>query len=466
MNHNLTYLLAACLVVAMGCSGAQEPEGTPPAPPTLAISGATLIDVTGGASIQDAVILVEGSRIQQVGPSSEVPVPSGVEVIEATGKFVIPGLADMHNHLAEGRFGFGQREQDYQRNLASLLAWGITSVYSTGIPDLEIYGDLKRISSDPASPYPHFYGVGMTFGAEGGHGSIGGFAPATPEEAREGVRENAAAGADGIKFVYSPVTYALQAGLPQLEPEVMEAIIDEAHQNGLEAMVHAPILDDAKEALRAGADGLVHGIIDQEIDQEFIELMQENQAFYMTTHAIFEAAGDIGGWAQRLQEFDRSGRTSQVEIENGLSPELASEWEALWDNFAYMRERMPVLRANTRTAYEAGFLVVAGSDTGDSGAGVINGLSLQVELQLLAESGLTPHQVLQTATINAARMVGREADLGSVEAGKLADLVILNADPLADIRNVNDIHRVVKGGIAYDPAQMEDAGNGESVDEE
>ncbi len=149
-----------------------------------------------------------------------------------------------------------------------------------------------------------------------------------------------------------------------------------------------------------------------------------------------------------------------------MSPELASEWEARWDNFAYMRERMPVLRANTRTAYEVGLLVVAGSDTGDSGAGVINGLSLQVELQLLAESGLTPHQVLQTATINAARMVGREADLGSVEAGKLADLVILNADPLADIRNVNDIHRVVKGGIAYDPAQMEDAGNGESVDEE
>ncbi len=310
MNQNLRYLLAACLVLAIGCSGAEEPGEPPAAPPTLAISGATLIDVTGGASIPDAVILVEGSRIQQVGPSSEVQVPSEVEVIEATGKFVIPGLADMHNHLAEGRFGFGQREQDYQRNLASLLAWGITSVYSTGIPDLEIYGDLKRISSDPASPYPHFYGVGKTFGAEGGHGSIGGFAPSTPEEAREGVRENAAAGADGIKFVYSPVTYAIQSGLPQLEPEVMEAIIDEAHQNGLEAMVHAPLLEHAKDVLRAGADGLVHGIIDQEIDQEFIELMQENQAFYMTTHAIFEAAGDIAGWANRLREFDRSGRTS------------------------------------------------------------------------------------------------------------------------------------------------------------
>ena len=466
MNRNPTYLLAACLVLAMGCSATEEPGETPAAPPTLAITGATLIDVTGGASIPDAVILVEGTRIQQVGPGGEVPVPADVETIDASGKFVIPGLADMHNHLAEGRFGFGDREQDYPRNLASLLDWGITSVYSTGIPDLEVHGELKRMSSDPASPYPHFYGVGMTFGAEGGHGSIGGFAPATPEEAREGVRENAAAGADGIKFVYSPVTYAIRSGLPQLEPEVMEAIIDEAHRNGLEAMVHAPILEYAKDALRAGVDGLVHGIIDQELDAEFLELMEQNQAFYMTTHAIFDAAGDIAGWANRLREFDRSGRVPAAEFEAGMNPELVAEWEARWDNFAYMDEQMPVLGANTRAAYDAGLLVVAGSDTGDSGAGVINGLSLQVELQLLVESGLTPQQVLQTATINAARLVGREADLGTVEAGKLADLVILNADPLADIRNVNDVDRVVKGGVVYDPAQTAAAGNGQGVDED
>ncbi len=465
MNRTLQYLLTACVVFVIGCSGTEEPGAPAAAPPTLAITGVTLIGVSGGDSIQGAVILVAGSRIQQVGPSSEVPVPSDVELIEATGKFVIPGLADMHNHLAEGRFGFGEREQDYQQNLANLLDWGITSVYSTGIPDLEIYGDLKRISSDPASPYPHFHGVGKTFGAEGGHGSIGGFAPATPEEAREGVRENVAAGADGIKFVYSPVTYAVRSGLPQLDPEVMQAIIDEAHKNGLEAMVHAPILEFAKDVLRAGADGLVHGIIDEEIDPEFIELMQQNQAFYMTTHSIFEAAGDIAGWANRLREFDRSGRASILEIEASLNPELVSEWEARWDNFAYMDEQMPVLGANTKAAYDAGLLVVAGSDTGDSGAGVVNGLSLQVELQLLAESGLTPRQVLQTATINAARMVGREAELGTVEAGKLADLVILNADPLVDIGNVNDIHLVIKGGVVYDPAQTVDVRSGQSADE-
>ena len=458
MNRTSSYLrtclLAGSAAALMACAGNEETASTPSSAPTLAITGATLIDVIGGASIEGAVILVEGSRIQQIGSSAEVTVPSGTEEIDAAGKFVIPGLADMHNHLADGTFGFGEREPNYEENLGRLLSWGITLVYSTGIPDLQAYADLKRLSSDPASRYPHFYSVGKQFGAEGGHGSIGGFAPATPEEGREGVRENKAANVDAIKFVYSPVTYAIKSGLPQLEPEVMEAIIEEAHANGLKAMVHAPILKYAKDVLRAGADGLVHGIIDQPIDEEFVDLMKKNQAFYMTTHAIFEAAGDMDGWARRLEAFDRSGRVPKAEIQKGMDPALVKEWESRWDNFSYMKEHMPVLRANTKKAYESGLFVVAGSDTGDSGSGLINGLSQQVELQLLVESGLTPAQVLQTATINAARMIGREDDLGSIEAGKLADLVILNADPLADIRNVNAIHRVIKGGVVHDPARM------------
>jgi imidazolonepropionase-like amidohydrolase len=138
----------------------------------------------------------------------------------------------------------------------------------------------------------------------------------------------------------------------------------------------------------------------------------------------------------------------------GRDPDTVRKWQSRWNNYSYMKAQVPILRANTKKAYDAGLLVVAGSDSSDSGAGLFNGLTAQVELLSLVESGLTPQQALQTATINAARMIGREMDLGSVEAHKLADLVILNADPLIDIRNISDIHLVVKGGVVRDPAEL------------
>jgi imidazolonepropionase-like amidohydrolase len=449
-----TTLLGCSLIAVMACAkndGGRE--GTASAP-IKAITGATLIDVSGGASIKDVVIIIEGTRVAQVGPSSTVKVPTGAQMIDARGKFVIPGLADMHNHLAKGQFGFGEGPSNYRANLEHLLVWGITLTFSTGIPDIQAFAELKRISADPAAPYPHFFGVGKQFGAKGGHGSKGGYAPDTPEEARAGVRENKAANVDAIKFVYSPVTYALRAGFPQLKPEVMAAIIDEAHKQNLKAIVHAPILKYAKEVLKAGADGLVHGIIDKPIDDDFIALMKKNRAIFITTHAIFEAAGDLAGYARRLEAFDRRGIVPKDEFKRGTDPELVKPWQSRWDNYAFMRDHIPTLRANTKKAFDAGLLVVAGSDTGDSGAGVMNGLAAQLELLSLVESGLTTQQALQTATINAARMIGRENELGSTEAGKLADLVILDADPLADIRNIATIHRVIKGGVVHNPTEL------------
>lgn len=415
---------------------------------TKVITGATLIDGTGRAPLEDAVVTIEGRHIKHVATRDETNIPEGAEIIDAKDKFIIPGLADMHNHLAAGSFGFGEESSDFRQNLSHLLGWGITLTFSPGINDLQAFAQLKRLSADPATPYPHFFGVGKQFSASGGH-VVGGYVPQTPERAHTAVGELAAANVDAVKLVYSPVTYAIKAGLPVLQPEVMAAIIDAAHRHGLKAYVHAPILEFAKQTLRAGADGVVHGIISDPIDDEFIALMKNNRAIYMTTHSIFEAAGDIANWARRCAAFDQRGLVAQAEFETGTDPAMVRQWQALWDNYSYMKQHLPILRANTRTAIDAGLLVVTGSDTGNSGAGLLNGLTAQVELQLLVESGLSPLQVLQLATINAARMVGREHDLGSVEPGKLADLVILDADPLASIGNVYQIHRVVKDGVVY-----------------
>ncbi|HWP43172.1 MAG TPA: amidohydrolase family protein [Blastocatellia bacterium] len=424
------------------------------------ITGATLIDGTSRDPIKDAVVLIEGGRISRAGPRGEIQIPEGAQVIDARGKFIIPGLADMHNHLGEGTFVLGQDRPDYRRTLRHMLGWGFTLIFSPGLPDLKTFADLKSAAASDAGAYPRFFAVGRQFGAKGGHGSFqGGYTPETPEEARAAVRELKAADVDAVKLVYTDLTYVSKKPWPMLKSDVMAAIIDEAHKQGLKAYVHAPILKYAKEVLRAGADGLVHGILSDPVDDELIELMKKNRAAYITTHAIFESVADISGWARRVAAFNDRKLIAKEVIDVGLDPKTEAQWEARWDNLSYMKERLPVLRSNARKVWDAGILVVAGSDTGDSGAGTLLGIASQIELVLLVESGLRPKEVLQAATINAARMIGREKDLGSIEPGKLADLLILDADPLADIGNVRRVYRVVKGGVVYDPAELLRAGN-------
>lgn len=440
-----TSLILLLLVCSLATSVPAQTKGL------TAITGSTLISDTVHAPIKDAVIIMEGTRIKQVGSARDTRIPLGARVIDARGKFITPGLADMHQHLGEGNFELNQGEADFKKNLARLLGWGFTTVFSFGTPAVAAFTELKSVSASQDSQYPHFFGVGVLIRAREGHGSLqGGFTPETPDEARRQVRELKAAKVDAIKFVHTDLRYVTKQPRPLLKPEVLAAIIDEAHKVGLKAYVHAPVLEYAKEALRAGADGLVHGILSEPVDDEFIELMKKNRAVYIPTHSIFEAAGDIGAWARRAAAFDERGLVAKEVLEVGLRPSNVTRWEEKWNNVAYMKERLPILRSNLKKVWDAGILVVAGSDTGNSGAGTLLGLSSQLELWLMVEAGLTPAQSLQAATINAALMVGRQQDIGTIEAGKLADMLILDADPLADIRNVRSIFRIIKGGVVYD----------------
>ncbi len=416
------------------------------------IVGATLIDGTGRGPLSEAVIVIKGNRITQVGLVAQTKVPEGAQRIDATGKYVIPGLADMHNHLDEGEFISSPVPPNYRENLQSMLGWGFTLIFAPGLTDS--FAELKRLAREEPASYPHFFGVAQQFGAKGGHGSAGGYTPESSVEARAAVRQVKASGADAVKLVYTDLIYVSKQPFPMLKPEVMAAIIDEAHKEGLKVYVHAPILKYAKEALRNGADGLVHGILSDPIDDEFIVLMKKNKAVYITTHAIFESVADMRGWARRAESMNERGQISNEVIAVGMNPARVKQWEEKWNNLSYMRERLPILRANTKKAWDVGILVVAGSDTGNSGSGVLLGLSTQMEFQILVESGLTPLQVIQAATMNAARMIGQEDELGSIAPGKLADLVILDANPLTDIRNVRTVHRVIRNGEVHHPGKF------------
>ena len=178
---------------------------------SLILAHVNIIDAAGGPTKSDMTILISGNRIESIIRADELNVPRNARIIDATGKFVIPGLADMHNHLGNG-YAVPLREsaeqpRDFQRNLAEMLHWGFTTVFSPGHAsvDLKSFTTLRKAATEDSNPLPRFFGVGRSISVKGGHASRPSFAaflPETPDEARRIVAEQKAAGVDGIKIIW------------------------------------------------------------------------------------------------------------------------------------------------------------------------------------------------------------------------------------------------------------------------
>src|SRR5262245_9427314 len=412
------------------------------------ITGATLIDGAGRPPVKDSVIVIEGARIKQVGAKKDVKFPENAVVIDASGKFVTPGLTDMHNHLRDGT---SSRRPQALGNARQLLAFGVTTVFFPNA-NLQLLATLKQQAAPDNSAYPHIFGAGPIVTVKGGSLSGELRSPNTADEARAVVKEMKAANVEAIKLGFDDNTWAMKKPLPLLKEDVVSAIIAEAHHQGLKVFVHAPMLEQAKVVLRAGADGLMHGIIDKPVDDEFITLMKKNRACYVSTLAMFEAVSDIVDWARREAAYDPRKTYPSAITEAYTSNATREQMESFLTNSAFTKTHLPTLRANLKKVNDAGILIVTGTDTGFYG--VFTGLASHLELILHAEAGLKSADIIKAATINAAIMIGREKDSGTIEEGKVADLLILDANPLDDIRNIKQIHRIIKGGTVFDPAEL------------
>jgi hypothetical protein len=267
----------------------------------------------------------------------------------------------------------------------------------------------------------------------------------TPDQARDIVRSQAARHPDLVKLWWVVPRGGTAADwLP-----VGKAAIEEAHGRGLRVAVHATELETARTAVQAGADVLVHSVDDAPLDEPFVALLRERRIPYVTTLVVLEGYAEALGQHVHLSPAERAVADPGVVASVAAPPPLPERAGAIADR---MRDRMAVALANAKRAEEAGVLVVAGSDAGN--IGTFHGPAVLRELELLVQAGLTPAQALRAATLDAARAFGKERDLGSVEPGKLADLVVLDADPLADVRNLARIRAVVKGGVVHRPEEI------------
>ena len=430
-----------------------------------AFVGATVIDGTDRSPRPDAVVLVAGERIAAVGNREEVTIPKGARVIDAQGKWIIPGLIDAHVHFFQSgglytrpdvidlrEFRPYKKEIDWIKahllnTFARYLASGVTSVVDMGGPfwNFKVRELARRTEVAPrmamAGPLISTYLPPELRIEDPPIIKVN-----SPEAARALVRQELTYKPDLIKIWFIP---SLDQDLV-VQTTWVQAAIAESHTAGLRVVVHATQLEVARAAVRAGADILAHSVDDRRLDEAFIQLLKDRKVVYVTTLMVHEGYQEVLEQQIKLTEIEqRFGDPEVIATFDDLA-ELPFWKRPFWIRWHWPDRR--VMFSNLKRLQESGITIAAGTDAGN--IGTLHGPALHREFELMAEAGLTPQEILTAATRGGARVMGREAGLGTLEAGKLADLVLLDADPLAAITNVQRIYRVVKGGLILDPQAL------------
>lgn len=438
------------------------PAGTPP--PALALRGATLIDGNGKSPIGDSVVLVRDGRIECASTADVCAIPDGVEILELADAWITPGIVDAHVHFSQTGWADGRPDAVDIRDrhpyaavqaalrarpehfFRALMGSGVTAVFDVG--GYPWTWDLRDSLRTDA---PHVAAAGPLLSTRDHWLNL----PAERQfihladeaSAREGVEYLAAHGTDAVKIWF---IVDASSDFEDLERSVLAAG-DEARKRSLPLVVHATELRAAKVAVRAGATLLVHSVWDAEIDDEFLRLARDNGTVYCPTLTV--ASG-----YERLMAAIIEGRVPEIDDPHGcVDASLLERIQQTATLGAHKVERSRLERArerletraalmstNLRRAHQAGLPVAMGTDAGNPLT--LHGPSVYAEMEAMQAAGLTPMQVLVASTRGGALAMGRQADFGTVEAGKIADLLILDADPTEDIRNMRALRHVMRGG--------------------
>ena len=454
--------------LAVGCSDRIESiEGDD----LLVLSGVTLIDGTGAPPVEDAVVVIQGERIYRVGRIGDFRYPDDATVEDLSNRYAIPGLMDLHAHAREAM-------------METFLAFGITTIRAPGarLEEWEqgapiLFGvELRDRLASGALKGPRMFSAGPLIdvpqGLFDGEGQVG-----TEAEVREELRRQAATGVDYVK---------LYMGIPD---SMLDAAVRAAHERDIKVLGHLKRTSWSAAAER-GIDGLVHSCS----EGPTWELIPAEQARFPWN----EWGTSLRTWASAADRLDLSGPEMQrlveallrneVEVNPTLAtmealywaddsehleqqapgfvpPSFTERWSANWQNnrnfmaqwglnpseWSQLKQSFVACQQMVRHLHDRGVLLTAGSDVG---SWMTPGVSLHRDLELLGEAGISPMDVLRIGTSNGAKALGISEEVGTLEAGRLADIVILRDDPLADIRNTLSIELVIHRGMVLNPAEL------------
>jgi imidazolonepropionase-like amidohydrolase len=408
------------------------------------LKGFTLLDGTGRPPMASAAMIVDNGRITWVGPAAQLKRPAGADAVDLSGRFVMPGIINLHGHIGntvdlkqDAKF---YTRESVQKNLATYASYGVTTVLSLGT-DQDLIFKIREEQRAGRPAVARVYTAGQGFVFKGGYGGLEGVTPgvATPAEATEAVGVLARKGVDIVKL-WMDDHLGAQKKMPY---EIAKAIIDGAHKHHLPVAAHIFYLEDARRLVEYGVNGLAHSVRDKDVDEALIRAMKKQGTWQIAATLTREASMFIYADTPAFAGdpfFTRSVSAGVVETLRSPAYQKSIASDPHFDKY---RGFLETAKRNLKTLADAGVQYGFGTDTGPPGR--FPGFFEQWELQLMAEAGLTPMQVIVAATGSAARFLGSK-DLGTLEAGKWADLIVLDRNPLQDIRNTRAIRSVYIAG--------------------
>ena len=440
----------------------------------FSLVGATVINPADGKVMPNATVVINGDKIERVSMGKQDAASLGKQ-IDCVGKFIIPGLIDTHVHFFQSADLFTRPDgADFNsiRPYKDEVAWikshleddfaryircGITSVVDDGGP---MWNFEVRQKANATAKAPRVAVAGPLISSVSREKLDLGDPPIvkidTPEQAREFVRKLVERKADFVKIWYIvDKDHPVDAFRP-----IARATIDESHAHKTRVMVHATEVDTARAAVEEGADILVHSVYDKPVDDAFVKLLKDHKTILCPTLVVFERYGRVFSHQLNFTKEEQAWGNPEViasldvtkipqdKLPDRVKQSLADPKQAL----DRINQVYDVALPNLKKLEDAGVTIAAGTDAGN--VGTIHGPALFREFQLMKQAGLTNMQILQCATANAAKLFGGEtgANIGKLDNGYFADLVILKSNPVDDIAHASDIDSVIKNGVMY-PAE-------------
>jgi imidazolonepropionase-like amidohydrolase len=402
---------------------------TPPSSRVVAIVGASVVNLNGGAPIANAAVVIEGDRITAVGPATSTTVPPGAEVIRANGRFVVPGLMNMHTHyglVLPGRQG-AELANETEAALALRMAANARTSLMTGVTTTRSTGEIKRADfalrraiDRGEAVGPRIYTAGETLNVTGGHGwNPNKQGLDSPDDFRRAVRQRHSEGAEWIKIAISGGIADTHGDIAasQMTKDEVAAVTETAHRHSMKVTAHSGSPGATLEAIDAGLDCVEHGYY---LTDEVLRKMVDKGVWLVPTivvaqPTVMEFFRKIGSPDWYLARVASVGEAHFKMLQNAIKHKV---------NIALGTDQFPF-------------------EPNDGTTATIR------EAQYYVEAGMTPLQALRSATVETATMLGLADRVGTIEPGKWADIVLTDADPTRDIKALRSIRLVMKGGVVY-----------------